>query len=194
MKTEFILTIILSSSLLSAFITGIITFIIHNQNFKKDYFKELLKKRLSAYESVENIYSILNVVGKDDDNRKYHFCLKSSDSVANLLLLLSTALKQSAWIKQDTINYLVIVNSLINEIYRKSESTPFKTQEYLEFIKSEYEIVSSLKDDLGKSMISDYSSLYKVNLKEVIAEKSNRKYQIAYQLDSKSGKYKLVKF
>ncbi|SFR62321.1 hypothetical protein SAMN04488010_1199 [Maribacter stanieri] len=48
---EIILAII-SSSILSAIFTSIFNWRLHNSNYKKDYYKKILDKRLIAYESL----------------------------------------------------------------------------------------------------------------------------------------------
>jgi hypothetical protein len=194
MTTSTLITVILSSSVLSAFLTGLITFIVHNRSYRNDYYKELIKKRLQAYESVESLYGILDVVARDEDERKYHFFLTNQESINNFFISLTSALKQNSWISQDTTDLLVLLMSLINQIFKQIETTPLDSDDYIEFAKTHYEMIASLRNDLRTSMLKDFSNLHKINFNDLLLKKKDTKDKIMYQFDMKKRKYTKTTF
>ena len=47
-----------------------------NNSYKKEYYKEIIKKRIIVYENLEILYSIMLIAVKDDDGRKVHSFFK----------------------------------------------------------------------------------------------------------------------
>jgi hypothetical protein len=56
-----IITLIISSSVLSAFLTGFVNLRIQNLNFKSEYYKKLIERRIDAQEQILSLTNELRI-------------------------------------------------------------------------------------------------------------------------------------
>jgi hypothetical protein len=158
MKTiEFLLEnmkLILASSFFAGIISAVISYIISIRlkklDFKNDYYKEILKKRLVAYEHIEIQLSILKTVMLGDDGNPYHFIftegeIKLVDYQKNLFM----AVNKSLWIDPKTTKSLENLNDFFFNINNKAYGK--KEVEIIEIGKQYYEKLSNLRFELENS-------------------------------------------
>tara|TARA_R110000868_G_C10794055_1_gene756559 strand:+ start:528 stop:1073 length:546 start_codon:yes stop_codon:yes gene_type:complete len=112
------LNVILTSSLIagiiSAFVSYFISIRLKKLDFKNEYYKEILKKRLNAYQYIEAQIAVLkNVVLDEKDNVPYHSIFSYGDVEffdyqKNLIM----AINYNLWIDDKTTNILERINEL----------------------------------------------------------------------------------
>lgn len=123
--------ILLASSLIAGIVSTIVSYItsirLKKVDFKNEYYKEILKKRLHAYEFIENQIAVLKSVVLGDDGKPYHYIFGQGEIEflkfqKNLML----AISYSLWIDEDSTKTLDEMNNLFfnlnNHIYKKTES------------------------------------------------------------------------
>ena len=124
MSTNGIIAIILSSSLLSSFLTLIGQWYLSNRNYKREYYKKILDKRIEAYIQLEGLTNILSEVMQIDEKVCLNFCysFKNYSNLKNKLLLCRNF---SMWMEKETEESLGELNFYFhNNIENKITNYP----------------------------------------------------------------------
>jgi len=82
------ITLILTSSVIAAIVSAIISAIVSLKlkqiDYKNDYYKEIISKRLNAYQFLENQIAVLKSTVLDDSDRKpYHMIFSYGEKKLN---------------------------------------------------------------------------------------------------------------
>lgn len=110
------ITIILASSVIATVLSTIINYFISVRlkrlDYKNEYYKTIIQKRLEVYQYIEEQITYLRAVMIDEnDNKIYHALFnegfeKAIDLQNNLIM----AIAYSLWIDKDTSDYLQEMN------------------------------------------------------------------------------------
>lgn len=113
-----ILTAVLSSSLLSAGLTSDVNYYLTSINYKNEYYKKLLDKRLDAYQDVYNFLSNLKTYIHDtDDSILTPYIL--ANGIAGLdqtIINILVPMKKSFWLSPELADKLTKLNVLLVEL------------------------------------------------------------------------------
>lgn len=173
MTTTSIVTIILSSSLISAIITGFITWLIKRYDFRQEYYRELIKKRIECYGTIEDFIGGFTIVGYvPEDGSKNYNCMADNDDYVNVFIKdLGIAIKHSMWINNETRKILGEFNSLSLEynqlIVGREISNRDDEIELMKIASKFYNEVKELIIRLKKSTIDDLRNLHKLDFKKI---------------------------
>lgn len=150
------LEIILSSALISGTLSALISYFVSlhlkKKDFQNEYFKEILKKRLAAYEHIELQIAVLKTTVLDeDDGRPFTLAVAVDETeFQNFQKDLSLAMTRSLWIDENTVHALEDLNSLLyrieNHVRGKSAS------EIMTVAKDFYREVSKTRQNLEVCM------------------------------------------
>ncbi|WP_141226064.1 hypothetical protein [Flavobacterium fluvii] len=158
-----ILTSTLVAGIVSTFVSYIISIRLKKLDFKNEYYKEILKKRLTAYEYIEAQLGVLKTVVLDEtDGKPYHLMFSYGDKEffdyqKNLLMAISLSL----WIDDDTTNSLEKLNELFYNLNIKTHKKS-KT-EIIEVGKKYYQKISDLRFHLENSTKKGLYNLHNVD-------------------------------
>ncbi|MDT0690870.1 hypothetical protein RM549_13815 [Salegentibacter sp. F188] len=154
-----IIKIILASSLIAAIISAVVSYFtsvkLKSLDFKNDYYKEILKKRLNAYELIENQIILLKTVVLGDDQKPYHIIFGSGDKkFFEFQQNLHLASVHGLWIDPKTTKSLEKLNSLFFNLNIKVHS---KSDIEIETIGKEYyqkisDLRFTLENDVKKGL------------------------------------------
>ncbi len=154
---EFLLTnlkLILASSFFAGIISAIVSYFItirlKKLDFRNEYYKEILKKRLVAYEYIETQISVLKAVVLGDDGKPYHMIFgEGENKLLEYQQNLFLAVNKSLWIDQETTKSLERLNDFFfninNKAYGKNEA------EIIEIGQQYYKKLSDLRFELENS-------------------------------------------
>ncbi|MDY3338743.1 hypothetical protein PG279_06075 [Riemerella anatipestifer] len=182
METAEIIKIVLASTVISGIISAIVSYIISvrlkNIDYKNEYYKKILDKRLDAYQYLENQIAVMKTTVMDDeDGKAYHFVLgKGREGVVEFHRNLLLAMSYSLWINDKTVKVMEELNQcfyLISLIDNKNE--------IISRAKRDYHKIAGLRKKLEKSVKSDLFSLH--NLDRFIKEKKHEKLRLFYYKD-----------
>jgi hypothetical protein len=162
--TEIIVTIF-SSSVLSASLTGIITWRLKQNEFRKTVFVNFINRRLEAYKDLENLLGTLSLVIRDDDGKKYHFLFSRVESFQLFIYNLGIALKFNTWYSSEIIETLREINILQEEIGGLMFDNEDCINENIKIGKRNYERICILKDELLEQIRKDYSCIHVADFK-----------------------------
>jgi len=175
MTTIEIIVTVLSSSFLSAGLTGLITWGIKQNEFKKTVFVNFINKRIEATAELENLLGTLSMVIRDEDGKKYHRIFSNSESFGLFFLNLGLALKFNTWYSPKTLNVLRKFNDFQEEISGLVFDNEQIIFENIEVGKLNYERICNLKDELIEQIREDYKNLHITNFKTFFGETKKQK-------------------
>lgn len=172
-----ILTSTLVAGIVSTFVSYFISVRLKKLDFKNEYYKEILKKRLSAYEFIETQLGVLKTVVLDEaDNKPYHLMFSYGDQEfyncqKNLLMAMSLSL----WIDDDTADSLENMNDLFYNLNLKTHGK--SNNEIIEIGKKYYQNISDLRFNLENSTKKGLYNLHNID-KAFKTNKRNKKREI----------------
>lgn len=156
---------ILASTVLASTISNIITVWnsqkLKDQDYKNEYFKIVLQKRLETYEFIERQISVLKSIEADTINNEIYYSIfaygkeKFDEFQQNLLI----ALSQSQWISKKTIKEMEKLNQLFFTIETKSQDNEQLKQEGI----INHKTICYIRNSLEKQVNKDYLELHKID-------------------------------
>ncbi len=166
MNTTQILLAILSSSVLSAILTSYFNWRIHNSNYKKDYYKKILDKRLDAYESMNVLINRLSDIVYTEKG-VVHGMVSSQKSYDFLFSILHSTMEKNYWLSDKTGHKLTefgifLFNNITSQI-NDNLSEEQLNQEYMRLAIANFEQISEFKQSLKNMVNLDLQNLYNVD-------------------------------
>lgn len=177
--TEIILAII-SSSVLASTLTSLFNWFIHRSNYKNEYYKKILDRRLDAYEKFNKIVGKLSMHTQLDNTVIPTICFSRilfSDFVVSLALTIDL----SYWLSSETSTKLTelsvyLLNNISNNI--KDNLSPDEAEIVYHQLGNEHiEKLRSFRKELQSLMSKDLRDLYKVK-KFFKPDKSNTTFAV----------------
>ena len=157
---------ILSSSAVAALVSSVCSYIIQSsalaKNYKQDYYKMILTKRLEAYQYIEAQIAVMKMTVADDrTGESYHVIFSYNDNKyhqfqGNLLL----ALTHSMWLSGQMINALAVLNQLFLTIDAEIEED---VEHNISVGKRYYKQLAEARVDVENSLKTDLLTLYDIN-------------------------------
>jgi hypothetical protein len=147
------LQILLSSAVIAAIVSGIISVILKRIDYKNEYHKLILHKRITAYEQIEKVMLLFGTCAFDND-KPLHGVFLQRKSIDQAMVTLALVLQYRIWINPNTYDALIELNRLIYKI-QNSEDT-------ITSAKENYKTLGDLRDKLLNGSINDYKKLYRV--------------------------------
>ena len=162
--TQIVLTII-SSSIAASFLTSTMNWLIHQSNYKKDFYKKVIEKRMKAYEQVGIIQSDLGLLTNLGDRICHTICY--SDELFNEFTVKLVEVKnQSFWLSGEVVNKLTELNIYLhNEVDNQIDFTKSQdeiTSCYREIGVKLFDEIRAFRREINKIIDSDYCQLHKV--------------------------------
>ena len=166
MNTTEIILAIFSSSVISAILTSYFNWKIHNSNYKKEYYKKLLDKRIDAYES---LHLLINKLSQKVNTEKgiVHGVFGGSEMFTFIMTIMHNAQEKSFWLDDVTGHKLTELNVfLINNVSSYiDDSLPEEVlkEKYIELGIMHYEKIDEFRDTLNYFMNKELKGLYKID-------------------------------
>jgi hypothetical protein len=155
MTTELFASI-LSSSLLSAAISAIVVTRTKQQEYRNEYYKMVLQKRIAAYEEIQRLIVNFKTASMDEDGKFYHATFavmgEELDSLHQLLLRISYV---AVWISDDLFSVTREITVLL------FEGTP-EDKNWIDFGKKHYSQFSDIRSRLEEYYSRDMLRLYEI--------------------------------
>jgi hypothetical protein len=146
---------VLSSSALSALIAGVFAIRSKNTDYRNEYFKLVLRRRITAYEKVEALVPGIKTAVLDVDHRPYHLAFSSNESRIEFYVRVMDVLSTALWITDDLFGVIRRLNILVFENTSEHESP-------VEFGKAHYEEIGKLRVEIEKLVARDMKTLHRI--------------------------------
>lgn len=174
------LNILLTSSIfagiISAFVSYFISIKLKRVDFKNEYYKQILIKRLEVYEHIEFLISTLKPVVLGDDNKPYHIVFnKGENKLYESQKELFFVVNKNIWVDNKTTKQLEKLNDFFfninNLAFEKTE------EEIIEIGKKYYDKLAELRINLENSTKEGLYNLHDIE-KSFKSKLSNQKREI----------------
>lgn len=164
-KTQLILAI-LSSSVLSAALTAFINFKINESNYKKDYYKKLINKRIDAYEDFYELVNFMSDLVYVDKGIVIHGFMVNHHLYDLFKSKLNKIMNKSLWLDDVTSHKLTELNAfLYNEVdghIDDSLSNDIKNKKYVDFGVKHFNKFQDIKGTFRFFLNNELKNLYKL--------------------------------
>ncbi|HET6841457.1 MAG TPA: hypothetical protein VFK06_07185 [Candidatus Angelobacter sp.] len=153
-------TIIISligSGLVSTIVTGFFGLRAKRNEYVNDYYKEVIKRRIAAYEQLEQLIIWLKTAIPDKDGQVYHllFAPDKEQGLNRIFVeVLFRIMSQGLWLSNEAFLKVKEFNVLVYPLQDAANMT--------EFGKKHYRQIAIIRDDLEKILARDMLKLYKV--------------------------------
>ncbi len=158
-----VLTSTLIATAIATIISSIITIYLKNLEYKNEYYKKVIEKRLFAYEFLETQVAVLKTTVLDEEDLKpYHFIFsQGKDEFYEFTKNLHLAISFSMWINYETTIEMENLNEVFYNILSKIEKSI--ENDIINIGKENYSKISSLRKKLEENVRNDLLSLYDLN-------------------------------
>ncbi|MDB5013066.1 MAG: hypothetical protein JWQ25_1268 [Daejeonella sp.] len=165
MTTVQIAIAIFSSSLLSAALTSLVNYRLTSVNYKNEYYKKLLDKRLIAYEELHIFLGQFRVHIHDaNDNTlvPYIFVngLKNLEEVSVGLLL---PIKHSIWLSSALSYKLNQLSALLNKIEQQARNSPNPNESLIKIANEGFLQLKEKRNEIESIMKEDLKTLHNID-------------------------------
>lgn len=152
-----IVTSWLGSGVFVALIAGAYSLLAKRNEYVNDYYKTVIKRRIVAYEQLENtIVPLKTSIADGNDNRLYHlpFASESDEDWNRNVVSLLSVMSQGLWLTDEAFQKLHELNVLLFH--------SDKPASVIEFGKKNYQKIATLRADLERILAKDMLSLHDV--------------------------------
>jgi hypothetical protein len=159
MTTAQIIVLALSSSVLAAALSVAGSHVLAALQFRREYHKEIIRRRLTAYESVDRLVAKLRLVTYDNQGRLAHVVFAAGRQ-ANLdaLAAATDVLSEALYVSDEVRDALLKVNV---ELLGLSEDA--SAQEAFDVGVQKYEALSTMRQHLEALVARDLMTLHEID-------------------------------
>ncbi|HLP32124.1 MAG TPA: hypothetical protein VK202_01555 [Bacteroidia bacterium] len=159
-----IITLVLTSSLLSAGLTSVVNWYIQKTNYRNDYYKKILDRRIGAYEDVQHLLSLLAGTVQMEDGRPCTLQLALGyDHYIKFQLQIYKAIQNSFWLSERTGEMLTELNVFfLHNIYNAIDENKDFDLQLTELGIQHRDEIKRLHFELENQLYSDFSSMHNI--------------------------------
>lgn len=158
-----LITAIISSSVFSAALTSIFNIRIQNLNYKRDYYKIIIQRRVEAQEKLIILSNEMKImVHLDNGELCNRICATGENYFSNFMLLVAASVSQSFWLSEELNDILVNLNIfLLQEIDYKIGNSPVSDKnKQLEILGvKNHEKIREFRKQIDKQLLYDFSEM-----------------------------------
>lgn len=155
-----IIALILTSSVLSAFITVCFQWIFKFLDYRLDYKKKVIDKRINAYENINSITWQLGFITQDGE-KAWSAIFSSKNYFDNFVVELILLRKNQIWLSERLVDKLLELNVFLTNI--QNLNNPFTDEEYIALGIQNFLRIREFRVQIENIYRHDFSELYKVN-------------------------------
>jgi hypothetical protein len=149
-----VITSWLGSGLICAVVAGIYNLRAKQKEYVNDYYKEVIKRRIAAYEQLEQLIMWLKSTVVDDDNRPYHVLFSSNTEEDWRRVFQVVFQTNGLWLSEEAFSkageFAVLIYSLDDPA------------NIIEFGKAHYQTIATIRADLERILARDMLNLHDV--------------------------------
>jgi len=174
MGTSEIITLIISSSVLSAILTGLLNFRIQNLNYKREYYKKLIERRIQAQEQILSLTNELRIQVKLDEGALCNrICATGEEHFNSFSILVASSVNISFWLSKELSEILLDFNIfLLNEITHEIKGNGQNERErcLIDLGLHHHEKFREYRSKIDEQLMKDFAKL--ANVKSFVNSKN----------------------
>ncbi len=149
-----ILTSTALAAVVAAGISGFITLRAKHRDYVNEYYGVILRRRISAYEQLENLIIAIKTAVIDSDSRPYHLLFSKADDWNSAYGLILNVNSQALWLSAEALDKTQELNYLVFRLDSNANA--------IEFGKNNYQKLGELRTDLERIIAEDLLGLHDV--------------------------------
>lgn len=175
MKLEQIITIVLSSSLISSLLTVFFQWVFKFIDYKNDFNKKIIDKRITAYEGVENIIWNLSLKSNDGKRMWPLFCT-NEDLFNEFVVNIAFLNRNTIWLSNNLGRKLTELNAFVIRLH--NDNKPVTESDYIKIGCNNMKEINSYRKTIETMFKKDFKNLHSVRKFFREKDKSNEKYPL----------------
>ena len=153
-----IVTLVLSSSLLAALLASLVNYLLASKEYTRDYYREVARRRLHAYEEVSLVIGMLRGAAYDENGQSSHIVFSQGlDGVVQINQAIASTIVNGIWLDPATRDLLVELNRLLLHVPHSDDRHEVFTAGV-----QIYEEVGKLRERLEKSTARSLLKLHDI--------------------------------
>lgn len=167
METSEIIALLISSSVLSAILTGIINLRIQNLTYKREYYKKIIERRIQAQEKILSLSNELKIQVALNDSLCNRICATGEDHYNSFATRVATSVDISFWLSNDLSSILLDLNIfLLNEITQKlnGDSKAERDECLVNLGILHHEKLREYRKSIDQQLMNDFASMSNIKL------------------------------
>jgi hypothetical protein len=153
------ITIILSSAVISAITSGLITYFIEKRKYSQEYWKITIHKRLETYEIIEKVLIYFQTTHYED-KKPCHLAFLNSDTFDSIQTELAAVSWKRNWISSKLYKKIIDLNRLLYEFDLSDQNVDLDN--ISRFGVKNYTKIADIRDEMIKILAIDYLDMPKV--------------------------------
>lgn len=146
--------------LVSAFVAYITSVVVQRNNFKFDYYKTVLNKRIEAYQYIDTQLMQLRTMAINEDNKPYHIIFDGNGkSFFEFQDKLSQAAVRSIWFSEDMVKAASKMSGLFLEI---SDHISGDANNNILIGKQYFDKIKKAQREVSKILVKDTGNLHDI--------------------------------
>ncbi|WP_367916038.1 hypothetical protein [Leadbetterella sp. DM7] len=160
------ITLVISSSVLSAILTGLVSLRIQSLNYKQEYYKKIIERRIYAQEEILNLSNELSIQVKLDNGALCNrICATGEDHFNSIVILVGTSVNVSFWLSKKLSDILLELNIfLLNEISHniKGKSQEERDLSLISLGIQNHEKIREYRKSIESQLMKDFGNAFDV--------------------------------
>ncbi|MBJ7428367.1 MAG: hypothetical protein JHD28_05340 [Bacteroidia bacterium] len=164
MNTPEIIGWILTSSFVTTLMTSFVSWVLQKDNYRRDYYKKLLDKRIESYESVRQLTSLFAANIQLDDGRlcQARFAL-GKDHYLKFETKIYSVIQDGFWLSESVSQKLMELNAfLVHNIHNSIDSNGNIDKQLVELGILHRDTLKQFRYDLDQLLYTEFSSLHQI--------------------------------
>ncbi|MDT7828619.1 hypothetical protein RQM65_08080 [Pricia sp. S334] len=153
------ITIILSSAIVSAITSGLITYYIEKRKYSQEYWKITIGKRLETYDMIEKVLTYFQST-HFVDKHPCHLAFLNLDTFNSAQTEIATVSWKRNWISSRLYKKIIDLNRLLYDFDLSEENS--ETYNISKFGVKNYSKIAEIRDEMIKIMAEDYKDMPEV--------------------------------
>lgn len=154
------------AGLVSAAVSGLVALLVKDKEYRNEYFKKVIEKRLKGIEAIEDAAAPLRVyylfVGKDGVVNKYHAFFMSLDNSEVFTKAVSNTSQYIVWHSGPTIKAFNNFTEQVSKIIRDGKNMDENAR--MQMAINEFKKISDIMAELRKCITKDMLTLHNVDV------------------------------
>ena len=155
-------TLVLTSSVLAASLTSFVNWWLQRNNFRDDYYKKVIDKRMTTYDQISKAMGRLQIVDVSASNNKYHAIFNQEKDYSDFVVQLAFASLEGIWISSQCSLKITQLNEFMHRTFNATWESEWIHQEIVELAESNYDDICKHRESIRDQILKDLISLHHV--------------------------------
>ncbi|WP_221389945.1 hypothetical protein [Dyadobacter sp. NIV53] len=156
-------TLVLTSSVLAATLTSLVNWLLQRNNYRNDYYKKVIEKRMSVYDEVSKVMGRLQIINVSPSNKKSHAVFLDHNQYEDFAIMLAKASLEGIWLSNNCSKLLTTLNEFLYNTFRDiPEISDNKRLDSMNIAEKNFSEISRQRELIRDQILKDLLIMYEV--------------------------------